>query len=213
MALFQEDFEGCASPWGFDGVNGTPVCTSAVKHHGTYCGEFEGGEYATKTFSQTTLYAFFAFMIDTLPVDGEENRLVDSRGTDGRVLDIYYRRRDAAGGLQLFCDGLGGAPDTAVLYSWVINTWYEMKIKWVVNDAANGEYKVWVDGSLEVDQTGFDWSARTDITTFNVGQYLTDYAHKTRVDCCVLDISDIASDPFAVVAFPRMKHFGLRLRL
>ncbi|MCW4016815.1 MAG: polysaccharide lyase [Candidatus Bathyarchaeota archaeon] len=72
-------------------------------------------------------------------------------------------------------------------HSFQVDTWYCIEVKAVVNDASNGEFRVWLDGSEVITQTGLDTSGAAEFDSIDIGQRAQQgTAITTYVDCVVV---------------------------
>ena len=68
---------------------------------------------------------------------------------------------------------VSASPTTSYDYSttFVDDTWYYLEVKFV-KDATNGEYRIWLNGTEVITQTGLDTSGNSDADQVRLGQTL-----------------------------------------
>lgn len=181
--IFSDGFEsGDFSAW--TSTTGSPAVVSTQKHHGTYSAEFDASnERANKTFAgQTTVFVRTYLRLGAVPPSGQLIRFLNLFGGASEIARLIIIEST---GLRLRLTRY--YPTTTTFnyaYSFQANTWYCIELKFA--KSVSGEYRVYLNGSEVITNTGIDTSGAGDASEIRAGQTYSDYTVTSWVDCVVV---------------------------
>lgn len=190
--LFQSGFEsGDFSEW--TGTSGSPTIITDPVHHGNYAMKCDAVEYVYKTFSgQPVIYHRFYVRTNALPGSGQS--LDFSRGVGANTqfgAGIGY-----SGGAKWQAQYRSGT-------AWMrintdvpaqADTWYCVEIYWKYG-STDGEYKLYINGTLAYSITNIDTSQNGDCTQIRNGIITSGVSATVIQDCIVVADTYIGPEP------------------
>jgi hypothetical protein len=203
--LFSDGFEsGDFSAWSGTQVGGAGASLTVENlnpHHGTYNEKAvvgtQAGSYAQvyKAFTQTTVFAREYVKFTATPsTNGDATAFIDIRSSLNYQIARVGIRKDPSDSTVKwwirYSDG--GQLNNDAYYAGAVSTdtWYCLEVKIVANDASNGEYRVYIDGTERITLTGKNTSGATDIGSLRTGvnhyNPSSSFAQTAYIDCVVV---------------------------
>jgi hypothetical protein len=200
--LFSDGFEsGDFSAWdgNYSGTGDDPTITSTDVHNGSYAAEFDvdawGDSYCWKDVSgYDTVFARWYQRFEDVP-DSNGEYFQTFRLKDASAVTICtIQLQNTSGTMQLRLIEVFPSSNTTVSYTFSTSTWYCFELKFV-RDSSDGEYRVWIDGSPVISDTGLDTSGAGQPRRFIFGRAsYGSIATVTQVDDVVIADTYIGSE-------------------
>lgn len=219
--IFEDGFEtGDFSLWTETrvGTGDTATVVSTDPHHGTKHAKFSVDGVITEWScavkmiggSYTVVYAraYFKFKATLPDTTDDYERPISLKKSDSDVATVYLQRKnDGKNYLYLRHVHAGGTDWIWGTTEILADTWYCMEVYAKVNDAVNGEAKVWLNGNLEIQNTGKNTTNQTTINQVFVGNgYQADArANDVYVDC--VKVADVYIGLEVVVTMGKFQYF------
>lgn len=198
--IFSDGFEsGDFSAW--TSTTGTPVVQSVVKHHGTYCAESDAsGDYYRKDYTeQTTVFHRVYLRFSVLPANNEYFQFMRMGMGATEICSVQVRRKTDGTLILRLSRNYPASASFDYSYTWVVNTWYCIEVKFV--RAVSGEYKVWLDGTEVITNTGVNTTGVTGASRIVAGWNSGSVAagDVVWIDCVVVADAYIGPEAGAVL--------------
>lgn len=200
----------------FDGTTVSAGCVAEVidtdPYRGTYHAHFETdadglASYAKRTtgINHAEIYARIHIKFKTLPTGNREAGGIYYYASGTSLALLRIRTGGTPSGPRFRIQGRNGAvlQDDAVYGDTllVVDTWYAVEF-YALIDASAGIYRVYVDGVMDLERTGYDTNDFGNVDDVRIG--IRDCAEVVSqyVDCVVIDSSYIGPEPTVVKAYP-----------
>ena len=178
-----EGFEsGNFSAW--TGTSGSPTVGTTNVHHGTYGLVCDADEYVYKVFTGAATVSARAYVrISNEPSEGGQVYVASMHGDNNNVWSLGFYKTGGGTKQLIF---VYQYPSSTVVYqnfNYAANTWYSIEVKAVMG-SANGEYRVYVDGTEVMTITGVNTSGREDMDMYRLGKLTGGAA--VYADCVII---------------------------